>query len=238
MNDNFSSQSSERVKSERIRLGLNQAEAADICGVSREMWGKYERGVAVPGGEVLFSFAAAGADIQHILTGANAGARSDDQAHQTNQAEAGLVQSPSDEFHASELVMVPRYDVTASAGGGSVVHSELIVDYLAFRQEWVAKMKLNGKRLCLIEVRGDSMEPVLLNGDLVLIDTRVDRLSIDGIYVVQYRDRLLVKRLQTKLDGTVIISSDNPAYTPEELKPEEAEGLVVVGVVVWYGRGM
>jgi transcriptional regulator with XRE-family HTH domain len=69
MNDNFFSQAAERLKSERIRLGLNQAQAGDLCGVSREMWGKYERGLAVPGGEVLFSFAAKGADIQFIFTG-------------------------------------------------------------------------------------------------------------------------------------------------------------------------
>ena len=68
MKDNFLSQSSERLKSERLKLGINQAQAADLCGVSREIWGKYERGNAVPGGEVLFSFAAAGADIQYILT--------------------------------------------------------------------------------------------------------------------------------------------------------------------------
>lgn len=33
-----------RLKEERIKLGLNQAEAAEKCGFSREMWGKWERG--------------------------------------------------------------------------------------------------------------------------------------------------------------------------------------------------
>jgi transcriptional regulator with XRE-family HTH domain len=66
---NFSSLSSSRIKQERTRLGLNQASAADLCGVSREIWGRYERGVSVPGGEVLFAFAQAGADIQFVLTG-------------------------------------------------------------------------------------------------------------------------------------------------------------------------
>ena len=33
------------------------------------MWGKYERGVAAIGGEVLFLFAAAGANVNYILTG-------------------------------------------------------------------------------------------------------------------------------------------------------------------------
>lgn len=69
MNESFLLHSAARLKDARKDLGLNQAEAAELCGVSREMWGKYERGLAVPGGEVLFAFAAAGADVQYILTG-------------------------------------------------------------------------------------------------------------------------------------------------------------------------
>lgn len=33
------------------------------------MWGRYERGRAVPGGDVLLRFGRAGADVQYILTG-------------------------------------------------------------------------------------------------------------------------------------------------------------------------
>lgn len=66
---NFNYLCAERIKNERARLSLTQAQAAMLCGVSREMWGKYERGQAVPGGEVLSSFAEAGADVQYILLG-------------------------------------------------------------------------------------------------------------------------------------------------------------------------
>ena len=66
---NFSSLVAGRLADERKRLFSSQADAATACGVSREMWGKYERGVAGIGGEVLFLFAAAGADVNYILTG-------------------------------------------------------------------------------------------------------------------------------------------------------------------------
>lgn len=62
-----------RLKSERKRLALSQAEAAALCGVSRETWGKYERGSIVPGGDVLLSFAMNGANVQFILTGQESG---------------------------------------------------------------------------------------------------------------------------------------------------------------------
>lgn len=66
---NFSSHCGERVLKERERLGLSQAEAGELCGVSREMWGKYERGKATMGTEVLSKFVQAGADAIYILTG-------------------------------------------------------------------------------------------------------------------------------------------------------------------------
>lgn len=66
---NFSSHCASRIKEERLKLGLNQEQVAEKAKVSREMWGRYERGAAIPGGEVLFSFAVIGADVQYILTG-------------------------------------------------------------------------------------------------------------------------------------------------------------------------
>lgn len=58
-----------RLVDERKRLGLTQAEAGDVCGVSREMWSRYEKGKASMGSDVLARFAFAGADANYILTG-------------------------------------------------------------------------------------------------------------------------------------------------------------------------
>lgn len=57
-----------RLKEERERLFRSQADAGQAVGVSREMWGRYERG-AMPGGETLITFAAIGMDVTYILTG-------------------------------------------------------------------------------------------------------------------------------------------------------------------------
>lgn len=59
----------ERLKLARKEMGLSQAAAAEICGVKRETWSRYESGLMSPGMEVLAAIAAAGADVQYILTG-------------------------------------------------------------------------------------------------------------------------------------------------------------------------
>lgn len=142
-------------------------------------------------------------------------------------------------YSLDDFVMVPRYDIHGSAGHGAVIHSEQIVDYLAFRAEWVRNaLGVSQKDLALISVKGDSMEPTLSNEDLILIDIRMGRIEDNAIYVLQYNGDLLVKRIQRKLDGSVIVKSDNQRYEPEMLGPEVADRLIVVGRVVWSGRRM
>ena len=57
-----------RLREERERLGLSQAEAGGFAGVSREMWGRYERG-ALPGGDVFVLLGSSPFDVLYILTG-------------------------------------------------------------------------------------------------------------------------------------------------------------------------
>ena len=59
-----------RLAAERKRLGLSQKDAAERCGVRREMWGRYERGIAEPGVAVLEHFYALGAQPDVLLGGA------------------------------------------------------------------------------------------------------------------------------------------------------------------------
>lgn len=58
-----------RLKSERKRLALTQAEMADRCGISREIWCRYEQGKGLPGSEVLQAFLKAGGNVHFVLSG-------------------------------------------------------------------------------------------------------------------------------------------------------------------------
>lgn len=132
-----------------------------------------------------------------------------------------------------EYIRVPRYEVAASAGGGALVQSEQIVDYLAFKQDWLrSQLGLSPTNVAVISVVGDSMEPYLYDGDLILIDTNVTRIENDAVYVLQTGDSLLVKRIQKKLDGTVIVKSDNERYEPDVFRGEAVAQLRVVGRLV------
>ena len=57
-----------RLKEQRKKMGLTQADAAQKAGIERETWGKYERGVFLPSGDVLISFLNIGIDVSALFS--------------------------------------------------------------------------------------------------------------------------------------------------------------------------
>ncbi|MBF0143627.1 MAG: helix-turn-helix transcriptional regulator [Magnetococcales bacterium] len=140
-----------------------------------------------------------------------------------------------------DFVMVPRRDVHASAGHGSLVHSEhRIVERHAFRREWfIGRMGLSEQESDLILVEGDSMFPTLSDGDMVLVDRRIQTLRGDAVYVIRIEDELRIKRVCRHLDGSLHVKSDNPVYQEQVIPPGgNGTALHIVGKVVWAGRRM
>jgi len=124
---------------------------------------------------------------------------------------------------------IPRLAVSASAGPGAFPGADEPVGALRFSALWLRQQGLDPAMLSAIEVAGDSMEPLLRDGDEILVD-RTPRPLRDGVHVVRVGDSLMVKRVQTGVPGRVVLESQNPAYRPIELSRDEVE---VVGRVVW-----
>lgn len=128
-------------------------------------------------------------------------------------------------------VDVPRLALGASAGPGAVPGEEAAFDTLRFSRRWLAEQGLERAQLSAIAVEGDSMEPLLNDGDEILIDCS-PRPFRDGIHVVRVGDTLMVKRVASAGPGRVALLSQNLAYPPVEVAAEE---VVIIGRVVWKG---
>jgi phage repressor protein C with HTH and peptisase S24 domain len=94
----------------------------------------------------------------------------------------------------------------------------------------------DAKNLLLIHSIGDSMEPTFRSGDLLLVDRKKARMKGDGIYLINFDDGLIVKRLEWMMDGTVVIRGDNTSVSREQkITAIEMEKLNILGRVVWVG---
>jgi hypothetical protein len=136
----------------------------------------------------------------------------------------------------SGFELIPRLDVQASAGSGALAADGAAADVVAFRGDWLRTLGINPRFARAIFARGDSMEPTINDGDLLLVDESIDHVLDHGIYVVVYQGMVLVKRVQLRRDGTLVLKSDNKNYDEEEVPPAEVADIHIAGRVRWYGR--
>lgn len=137
--------------------------------------------------------------------------------------------SPTAPATRSDWIEVPRLAVGAAAGAGALGADERPFDSFRFSRRWLKEQGLAAAQLSTIRVQGDSMEPVLHDGDEILVD-RAQRTLRDGIHVVRLGDALMVKRLAPAGAGRAALLSQNMAYPPVEVALSELE---IVGRVVW-----
>jgi len=131
----------------------------------------------------------------------------------------------------SPWVEVPRIDIGASAGPGALPGEEAPFDAFRFSRGWLVEQGLEGAELSAIAVTGDSMEPLLNDGDEILVD-RSPRPFRDGVHVVRLGDTLMVKRVASSGAGRLSLLSQNLAYPPVDVAADEVE---IIGRVVWKG---
>jgi repressor LexA len=133
-------------------------------------------------------------------------------------------------------VPIPRLDIAASAGPGRLVDRELRRRPAHFAPEQLRALGVRADAASILRVEGDSMEPLLSDGDEILVDR--DRRDVDrqgGVYVIRLDGALMVKRLRATVPG-IEVSSDNPAYPPIGLRRGPA--LEILGRVVWLSRAI
>lgn len=134
------------------------------------------------------------------------------------------------------FVSVPVLDVEASAGSGSnpVAISERS-EIVAFKEAWLRSIGMIPGRVHILWATGDSMDPTIRDGDMMLVDRTVDRVVNDGIYVVVAAGVVRVKRISLRTNGAVVLRSDNARYPEEVIPADEVPSLIVEGRVRWVG---
>jgi phage repressor protein C with HTH and peptisase S24 domain len=138
----------------------------------------------------------------------------------------------------NEIAFIPRLDVQASAGMGSLVVSEDTVDILAFNRNWLRERSINAVAARVLDVKGDSMEPTIRDGDILVVDTSITQVRDNAIYVIIYAGNVLVKRVHLKRDGSLTLISDNERYPREDVPIAEVPDLHIAGRVMWFGRSI
>lgn len=134
------------------------------------------------------------------------------------------------------MIAVPRIDADAHAGAGGLVEDDRNGGEERIDPRVVARLGVSPATLTMITAHGDSMEPLIHDGDALFVDMADRRLSSrPGIFVIRLDDALLVKRV-ARIGLEVQVTSDNP-ITPA-IAPVRADRVAVIGRVVRLARSL
>ncbi|MFC6277174.1 S24 family peptidase [Psittacicella hinzii] len=132
--------------------------------------------------------------------------------------------------HDTPGFFVEMIDIEASAGPGTYTD-----DYTSSQQVFISNYEYyrnlsneDPKNLRVLKIRGDSMMPVLHDGQTCIVRLETTFTS-SGIYVFTYRDVTYIKRLQRSGD-TLVAISENSKYPPFII--ESSENFAIHGKLV------
>lgn len=218
----------------RELAGLSQTEFARKLGLSREVVNKMESGKMKPSKK---TFSRVQSFLQNHQNPINWGDVNilGKSSHPDEQRMSGkaFLSKRLQSKNAPHIQLVPMVGVKAQAG---YIKGFEQSDYLDTLEQYAMPPGVNpiGAVWRYFEIDGDSMEPTLSAGDVVLA-TLVPAEDWNDtrnfcVYVIHTADQLLIKRLYNKSDSEWVLISDNEEVAPQRLiKKEDVKE-------VWYLR--
>ena len=170
-------------------------------------------------------------DVGWLLTG-----NGSENLQQHDGAPVIAWESP-DDLDPNKYVIIPHVEVKFSAGNGHLAAYEPSQRDMgsAHLLSWIHKKKVSPKNLMTVDIDGDSMEPNIKNGSVVMLDKSIntlDQIQSGKVYAIRYGNELKIKRLSRRFDGALIIDSDNPQYQREIVEADQLEHISIIGKYV------
>ena len=224
----------------RLHLILQHWPSADrlarAMSVSPSAFRKWLRGEAEPSRERLVALAdAAKVGIAWLAKGEGAPPTFAKPEHGGGRARP----AEAERIDPGRFIVLPKQPYGGAAGAGAPPPPRPDAEYIAFRHDWVRAMfGIEPAELILETAVGESMQPTIQDGDLLLVDTTDRSISSFGVYVLEIGGERLVKRVQRKLDGSLVLISDNDTYQPDQVSGDMLDSVTVIGRVVWGGGGI
>lgn len=138
--------------------------------------------------------------------------------------------SPIDDDETT--ITVPAMDRRATIAA-NVTEGNRGVLSMRFAKEWLnSRSQVELEKIRIYNMTGASMFPTFEEGDLLIVDTTINQVIGNGIYILRLLGDDVVRRIQFQLDQTTIeVKLDNSNY--DNHSTDDTESLEVVGKVIF-----
>lgn len=221
----------ERLKIAREKAGLSQAQLGEVIGLSQQSVAKIENGGTQQPRKIKEIAKALGVTQTWLQLGI-----------EENGSLADFVVEELEEttIDPSVFASIPVLDIELSAGNGCEAEViESVVDTFPLRRIDLRKAGVAASNARIVKIWGNSLLPVLNNGDHVAVDISQSKPIRDGnLYALRDGVLLRVKVMINQPDGGVLLRSFNKDEYPDEILTldERRTRIHVIGRVFWSSR--
>lgn len=217
----------DRINLAVATLGLDAKKVAKDAGVAYTTWRDIESGKTDKPRNLREIAKAMGVSLDWLADG---------EGDMVLGGASSITVLSSDEAVPDDIVMIAVSNVKFSGGNGSAVATyELEEDRqpVAYQLSWFIRERMKPERCKRFRVVGNSQEPLLFAGDWILVNLDQTAVENGRMYALRYGDELRVKKLTKRLNGGLLLISENSAeHPPEELSPAEVlEHITIIGRV-------
>lgn len=250
---------SERIKQARKHAKLTQKELADLVGIAQTAISQLESGKTLRSSYLIQIAMACKVNTRWLASGEGSmlsdepiteefleritsettqerekqGFKSDDGLQAPQPIRVWDDETPVDD----DEVEVPFLrEVELSAGSGRTVIEQSSHAKLRFGKKSLRAHNVQFDQAVCVVVSGNSMEPVLLDGGTVGVNTGQTTITDGKMYALKHDGQLRVKVLYRVPGGGVRLRSFNQAEHPDEIYSAQEmheSGLEIIGRVFW-----
>lgn len=134
----------------------------------------------------------------------------------------------------SDCIELEHIHINPSCGKGTIVLDDAEITPIKLGKTIISNILKVSKPeyLKTFKASGDSMEPIIEDGDILLVDVNRIDFQNGGIFLLTINNDWFVKRLRKRLSGELDVISDNEKYPIETFKPDTQIDIIIKGRVI------
>ncbi|EGU39860.1 helix-turn-helix domain-containing protein [Vibrio scophthalmi] len=155
---------------------------------------------------------------------------------QVQETLCGMPKSQPAPLVQHNLIQIPFYEIYASAGHGVLPIEQQEPEYtIDLHPQLLINNGISPVNLISMPVKGDSMEPTLFDGDIVVVRKTSPSASVlEGVFVIRIGEEVFIKRIQyNRFEGRMQVDSDNGFYAGYVIKAEHLNEVQIIGEAVY-----
>ena len=136
--------------------------------------------------------------------------------------------------NTEEYITVEHIGIKPECGNGLAIYEEPEIKPIRISADTITHYMRcsHPANLKAFTARGDSMRPLIDDGDTVLVDIGRTDIVNQGVFLFTSNNDWRIKRLNLKLNGILEVISDNPLYEKEFLSPNDEIEIIIKGRVI------